>query len=156
AGKGIGAQVRTTDILPTILELAGVPIPQKLDGASLAPLFAGAEATSRTVFGQTDYPLRFGWAPLRSVRTEAFKFIEAPKPELYDLKADSGELHSSYTSGDARVAKARGMLAEVRKQEAPQEPKAQSDSGAAGQLKALGYTNSVSGRPAGALADPKD
>src|SRR5882762_3199176 len=43
AGKGIDAQVRTTDILPTILELAGLPIPQKLDGVSLTPLFAGTE-----------------------------------------------------------------------------------------------------------------
>jgi len=110
AGKGIDAQVRTTDILPTILELAGLPIPQKLDGASLAPLFTGGEATSRTAFGQTDYPLRFGWAPLRSVRTEAFKFIEAPKPELYDLRADSGELQNKYEPWNEEVQKARKML----------------------------------------------
>src|SRR6266436_4036037 len=113
AGKGIDAQVRTTDILPTILELAGLPIPQKVDGASLAPLFAGTEATSRTVFGQTDYPLRFGWAPLRCVRTEAFKFIEAPKPELYDLRADSRELQNKYEPWNEEVQKARKMLVEL-------------------------------------------
>jgi choline-sulfatase len=113
AGKGIDAQVRTTDILPTILELAGLPMPQKLDGASLAPLFAGAEATSRTVFGQTDYPLRFGWAPLRSVRTEAFKFIEAPKPELYDLRSDSRELQNKYEPWNEEVQQARKMLVEL-------------------------------------------
>jgi len=110
AGKGIDAQVRTTDILPTILELAGLPMPQKLDGASLAPLFTGVEATSRTAFGETDYPLRFGWSPLRSVRTEAFKFIEAPKPELYDLRADSGELQNKYEPWNEEVQKARKML----------------------------------------------
>src|SRR6267378_2811988 len=111
--KVVEAQVRTTDIMPTILELTGLPIPQKLDGASLAPLFAGAEATSRTVFGQTDYPLRFGWAPLRSVRTEAFKFIEAPKPELYDLRSDSRELQNKYEPWNEEVQKARKMLVEL-------------------------------------------
>src|SRR5258708_19285838 len=110
AGKGIDAQVRTTDILPTILELAGLPIPQKVDGASLAPLFTGVEATSRTAFGQTDYPLRFGWAPLPAGRTEAFKFIEAPKPELYDLRSDSRELQNKYEPWNEEVQKARKML----------------------------------------------
>ena len=113
AGKGIDAQVRTTDIVPTILELLGLPIPEKLDGASLVPLLTGGEATSRTVFGQTDYPLRFGWAPLRSVRTEAFKFIEAPKPELYDLRSDSRELQNKYEPWNEEVQKARKMLVEL-------------------------------------------
>ena len=94
AGKQVDAQVRTTDILPTILELLGIPIPEKLDGASLIPLFADTDTAARTVFGQTDYPLRFGWAPLRSVRKEGFKFIEAPNPELYNLRSDAAELHN--------------------------------------------------------------
>ncbi len=116
AGKGIDAQVRTTDIVPTILDLLGLPMPEKLDGTSLTPLFTGGEATSRTVFGQTDYPLRFGWAPLRSVRTEAFKFIEAPKPELYDLRSDSRELQNKYEPWNAEVQELRKALAELNAQ----------------------------------------
>ena len=80
AEKIVNAQVRTTDILPTVLDLLGVPPPARLDGESLKPLFASIENTDRTAFGETDYPLRFGWAPLRSVRTPDFKFIEAPRP----------------------------------------------------------------------------
>jgi arylsulfatase A-like enzyme/cytochrome c-type biogenesis protein CcmH/NrfG len=114
AGKGIDAQVRTTDIVPTILELVGLPMPAKLDGASLTPLFAGAETASRIVFGQTDYPLRFGWSPLRSVRRDGFKFIEAPKPELYDLRSDSGELENKYEPWNEEVQKARKILADLR------------------------------------------
>jgi choline-sulfatase len=113
AGNVVEAQVRTTDILPTILELVGLPMPEKVDGASLSPLFASSEATPRTVFGQTDYPLRFGWAPLRSVREEGFKFIEAPKPELYDLRSDSGELQNRYEPWNVDVQKLRKKLAEV-------------------------------------------
>jgi arylsulfatase A-like enzyme/Flp pilus assembly protein TadD len=113
AGKGIEAQVRTTDIVPTILELVGLPMPEKLDGASLAPLLTGGEATSRAVFGQTDYPLRFGWAPLRSVRRDGFKFIEAPKPELYELRSDAAELQNKYEPWNEEVQEARKMLVEL-------------------------------------------
>jgi len=114
AGKEIDAQVRTTDIVPTILELVGVPMPEKLDGASLSAFFTGGEAASRIVFGQTDYPLRFGWSPLRSVRRDGFKFIEAPRPELYDLRSDAGELQNTYEPWNDEVQKARKMLAELR------------------------------------------
>lgn len=113
AGKEVAAQVRTTDIMPTILELLGAPMPQKLDGASLTPLFAGSEMSSRIVFGQTDYPLRFGWAGLRSVRKEGFKFIEAPMPELYDLRSDSGELRNEYEPWNTKVQELRKTLAEL-------------------------------------------
>src|SRR5216683_3751036 len=113
AGKEIEAQVRSTDILPTILELLGLPIPGKLDGASLTLFFTGSETTPRTVFGQTDYPLRFEWAPLRSVRKEGFKFIEAPKPELYDLRSDPRELHNEYEPWNTHVRKLRETLAEL-------------------------------------------
>jgi choline-sulfatase len=115
AGQEVEAQVRTTDILPTILDVLGLPMPEKLDGASLRFLFTGAEATTRTVFGQTDYPLRFGWAPLRSIRKEGFKFIEAPKPELYDLRSDSGELRNEYEPWNTDVQNLRKTLAELNR-----------------------------------------
>jgi Arylsulfatase A and related enzymes len=102
AGRSVDAQVRTTDITPTILGLLGLAVPASLDGDSLEPFLTGVEAAPRTVFGETEYPLRFGWAPLRSIRKEGFKFIEAPKPELYDLRADPGESRNHYGLGMAR------------------------------------------------------
>lgn len=114
AGKVIDAQVRTIDILPTVLDLLNVPMPARLDGESLRPYFVAPEQPSRTAFGETDYPLRFGWAPLRSVRAEGFKLIEAPRPEMYDLRADPKELRNTYEPSDATVQKFRGMLAESR------------------------------------------
>ncbi len=118
AGTVITAQVRTLDILPTLLELAGAPAAQHKDGESLEPYFVGKAEASRPAYGETDYPLRFGWAPLRSVRTDGFKFIEAPRPELYDLQLDAGELSNKYQPLDGRVQESRAMLAEVRAKEA--------------------------------------
>jgi choline-sulfatase len=164
AGKEVEAQVRTTDIMPTILELLGLPVPEKLDGESLKPLFAGTEATYRTVFGQTDYPLRFGWAPLRSVRKEGFKFIEAPKPELYDLRSDSGELRNEYVPWNTDVQKLRKTLAELNapsRASGKPSPSAVS-AGTIEELHALGYLGAADARSStdvpepSLLPDPKD
>ena len=118
AGTVVTAQVRTLDIMPTLLELASASAPQKKDGESLEPYFDGKSEAARPAFGETDYPLRFGWAPLRSVRSDGFKFIEAPRPELYDLPLDPAEMTNKYEPQDARVQKSRAMLAEVRSKEA--------------------------------------
>jgi choline-sulfatase len=114
AGTVVTAQVRTLDVMPTLLELADAPAPPKKDGESLQPYFVGKGEAARPAFGETDYPLRFGWAPLRSVRSDGFKFIEAPRPELYDLQLDAGELRDKYQPEDARVQISRAMLAELR------------------------------------------
>ena len=137
SGTVVSAQVRTVDVVPTIVELSGAPALERRDGDSLTPYFAGTDETSRPAFGETDYPLRFGWAPLRSLRSEGFKFIEAPRPELYDLQLDTAELHNHYESQDAQVQKARTMLAEVRAREV--------------QLQGSGATSNASSLP-----DPKD
>lgn len=109
AGKVVNAQIRTLDILPTALDVAGVAAPENLDGKTLTPYFGG-ETTDRAAIGETDYPLRFGWAPLRSVRADGAKFIEAPKPELYDLSADPQELKNQFKANDATVLKLQQLL----------------------------------------------
>jgi choline-sulfatase len=118
AGTVVTAQVRTLDIMPTLLGLAGAPLAQERDGVSLEPYFVDKGEAGRPAFGETDYPLRFGWAPLRSVRSEGFKFIEAPRPELYDLGLDAAESRNRYEPRDPQVQKFRAMLAELRSREA--------------------------------------
>ena len=163
SGLVIEAQVRTTDIVPTLLDLTGVPVPAKLDGESLSPLFTGKEERERTVFGETDYPLRFGWAPLRSVREEGFKFIEAPRPEFFDLRADTRELNNKYESWDPRVQRARVALAGLRA-EGPSSAPSRGSVGHAttDELAALGYLSSADAGSSTSvpepslLPDPKD
>jgi choline-sulfatase len=122
AGKEVKAQVRTTDILPTVLDAVGLPSASRSDGESLKPYYAATEAQDRTAFGETDYPLRFGWAPLRSVRDGGFKFIEAPRPEFYDLRADPGELHNSYEEQNVEVQRLSKLLAPLAPKSGPDAP----------------------------------
>src|SRR6266550_2090175 len=163
SSKTVSEQVRTTDILPTVLDVLRVPLPERGDRESLKPYFASTEIAGRTASGETDYPLRFGWAPLRSVRQEGFKFIEAPRPELYNLKADPGELKNIYQPWDQSVRKYREILTAVR----TQTPAAAPSAGTVGQgtldeLKALGYLgpadagSSTNVPEPSLLPDPKD
>ena len=168
-GRVVNVQVRTIDILPTVVDWLGIAAPERLDGATLKPFFAGAQGSAedkdRIAVGETDYPLRFGWAPLRSVRGQGFKFIEAPRPELYDLRSDPGELANHYQQYDLTVQRFRGVLAEVKAKAAapgpavgaPPNSNAQNSNDA---LKALGYQGqSEAVSPAAGnsqLPDPKD
>ena len=163
AGSVIQSQVRTTDILPTVLDLLSIPSPQTLDGQSLQPYLSGKESDSRTLFGETDYPLHFGWAPLRAVRAEGFKFVEAPRPELYDLHADPGELKNTYAPWDATVQKLRKILADERAQKPPMAPSEGTVGvGTLDELRALGYLgpadsgSSTNVPEPSMLPDPKD
>jgi choline-sulfatase len=120
-GSVIDAQVRTTDILPTILSVTGVAAPPELNGESLLPLLNtnGGASANRELFGETDYPLRWGWAPLRALRADGTKLIEAPRPELYDLQADPKELKNLYAPATAKV---QAMQAEMAKWKAKLPP----------------------------------
>jgi len=115
-GKGeartVQTQARTTDIFPTVLDLLSVEAPSQLDGESLKAVLEKGEGSDRALIAETDYPLHFGWAPLRAVREDGLKFIEAPRPELYDLGKDPGELHNEYEPANGAVQKSRKVLAD--------------------------------------------
>jgi predicted Zn-dependent protease len=82
-------------------------------------LFADVANSDLVAIGETDYPLRFGWAPLRSVRSEGFKYIEAPRPELYNLQSDPKELQNIFESASGRAGKLSRLLPEKASSQEP-------------------------------------
>ncbi len=85
--RTVGSPVSLVDVAPTLLRLLGVT-PFDSDGIDLAPALAGAELPARDLYAESFAPLLdFGWSPLRALRSGGFKYIEAPRPELYDTAA---------------------------------------------------------------------
>ena len=86
-------QVRTVDLLPTLLGELGLPSPEEVQGRDLRPLLrpGGDPAGSEDAYLESRYCQLLGWSPLRALRTGRHKLILAPRRELYDLEADPGE-----------------------------------------------------------------
>lgn len=87
----VDVQVRTIDILPTILDVLNISAPGDCQGKSLVPLMKGDAFDVKSYAESYLSLLACGWAELKAVRTNRWKFIEAPKPELYDLVKDPEE-----------------------------------------------------------------
>jgi arylsulfatase A-like enzyme/Tfp pilus assembly protein PilF len=92
--------VSLTDVMPTILDMAGMPIPTQVQGKSLLPIFFKPEKTSTNyAYSETFYPrFHYGWSELQSFQNEKFKLIISPDAELYDLSADPREEHNLASS----------------------------------------------------------
>jgi choline-sulfatase len=109
AGKRVTARARLVDIAPTMLEIAGVPIPSQMQGQSL--LRIATTNTDQPVYSASDFPQRaFGWSALESWRAGKYLYIRAPKPELYDLSIDPGASHNLAQTSKATLDTIAGQL----------------------------------------------
>ena len=166
AGPGVATrvvpdQVRIIDVMPTVLDLAGIAIPATVQGASLRPALDG-QRQALLAFSESWYPrFHYGWSELRAVRDGRYKFILAPRRELYDVVADPGELTNLAPTDTARAdtleRALRALVAQTTRAEASKGPQPV-DAAAEQRLRALGYVGSSSAvnlveRP---RRDPKD
>jgi arylsulfatase A-like enzyme/Flp pilus assembly protein TadD len=164
AGKVSDCLVRTADVTPTFLALAGAPAVPGLDGRSLLPL-AGEDATgacSRQSYSETFLPFfSYKWYPLRALADDRFFYLKAPKSSLYDLTADPGEERDLAPSQPKAERAWDGKLASFLKGQgetlnAPMRPENVLSAEQRAQLESLGYAGGVSEGPVtGSLPDPR-
>jgi arylsulfatase A-like enzyme/tetratricopeptide (TPR) repeat protein len=173
--KRVPAVVRTIDIMPTIIDLLRLPPRPNAPGTSLWPLIAG-QVSDLGLAAYTEAPysyLSFGWSPLVSLREGKWKFIEAPRREMYDMPADPRERTNLAASEATRIAGMRKSLERIVQDSAEDAKGSESMSTSPeeeAQLRSLGYTggaektkDALSADPmlvlsggARGLADPKD
>lgn len=175
-GLDIDRQTSTVDLAPTALDLAGLAIPHLWQGTSLAGEIsprgrspsnadsrgnASGDGQERPSYLET-YRTRFSysWSELVGIRYNGWKFIRAPKPELYNLSTDPRELENLYALEPDQVALMESALDELSAAvEGPfvnRGPTEDIDEVAVQKLKALGYVMPGKTRPSGPLPDPKD
>ena len=119
AGAVVDTPVINTDWVPTLLDLAGLPIPPGLDGRSLAPFLTGhGPAPSRSFFWHFPHYTNQGSRPSGAMRDGNWMLVEyydEAKAELYNLGADPGEAHDLAAANPSRLTQMRAALAAWRR-----------------------------------------
>jgi arylsulfatase A-like enzyme/Flp pilus assembly protein TadD len=129
------ASVSLMDLAPTLLRLAGIPVPSSMQGMDLGKsVVSGEEPQPHPVYAETLYPLlHLGWNPLRALIVQkaappaawdGVKYIEAPQPELYHLHSNPNEVRNEYASHQAEAAADRQQLEALVRAHAPAQPAA--------------------------------
>jgi arylsulfatase A-like enzyme/tetratricopeptide (TPR) repeat protein len=158
AGTRVEGQVRSVDVAPTILQLGGASSEATMDGSSLLAPSASEGEGDLAAYGETFGTLyQFHWSELRFLRRDGFKFIEAPRPELYDLGSDPGETRNlwSHDSPPEIGKRLRRELDRAAKAE-KESPVGAIDEETKRRLESLGYVASSTRARTGVLPDPKD
>lgn len=168
AGSGfrpgrVTAPVETTAVAPTLLRLAGLR--DDIEKQFTSPALLGSNSDDdHSAYSETFYTFdSFGWSPLHSLQTRQYHYIDAPRPELYDVTADPGEKNNLAGQQTATVAVFKDKL-QALLQHNPYKATADASAGmspdAQEKLRALGYVayhSPVSPEAvAKGLPDPKD
>lgn len=158
----VNAPASLVDVAPTILQFLGIATPPQFQGKSLLSwLYSGKPQTDREVYSESLYAHdHFGCSGLQSLRMGRYKYTDAPKPELYDLRQDPGELHNLYSQKRSLALAYRerllALVSEYNRGPAASHSALSPD--AIARLSSLGYAEVTSPHsgPVAAGADPKD
>jgi arylsulfatase A-like enzyme/Flp pilus assembly protein TadD len=152
AGETAQQAVGLVDVLPTVAEVTGVQAPAGVQGLSL--LRTNTASATRRIYSETLYPrIHLGWSELRSLAAADYHFIQAPRPELYDVRSDPAETKNVLSEQRRVYASMRdelarfGEITDIPTNVDPEEAR---------KLAALGYLGSTATPRSGPLPDPKD
>ena len=160
AGRRIAGLVQHIDLVPTILDLVKAPGAGSLRGRSLKPVLEGTGTlTPPSVYSEALYArYHFGWSELTALTDERYRYIKAPREELYDLTRDPRERSNIAEERPQPRQALRGALDHLAAGAALQAP-SEVPPDARERLQALGYVGAqtdISTGPGDALPDPKD
>jgi len=135
--------VSLVDILPTIAEAVGLPLPESVQGQSLWPLIGGdGFFDEKPVYAETHYPkLHFGWSQLTALQDRQFQLIQSSDPELYDLDNDPRQEKNIFGTESSVAERMTGELEDLIRQLGRGAMNASSapDAETVAKLEALGY-----------------
>lgn len=158
-GKIVAEQIALIDVMPTALDLMGWdPIP-KTEGKSQKSVLAGKKSLPGRIcyIESVAAMLDRNWAPLQGVRSEEWKYIDAPEPELYDLRKDPEE-NNNIIDKKPEIAKRlkedlQSMIENSTRTAVPRPSESKMDEDTRKKLRSLGY---ISGRNIGGEKDRQD
>lgn len=154
-------QVSLVDVMPTLLALVGKKTPDDVQGRSMLERLLGeAKDTERFVYSETYYPRHlYGWSELKSLRGVDLHYIDAPEPELYDVRRDPEETVNLAAQRASTVRKLNDELESLETGmtgKASYQRPSELDAETRRRLEALGYVSGRgSPRETANRADPK-
>lgn len=155
AGTSVSSPVQISDVFATVVEAVGAKgAPAHPELANLVSLAYGAPPTERRIYAETFYPrIRFGWSELAAVLDGRWHYVDAPKPEFFDLEKDPGGTKNLATE---KPGPFRSFVVEAKKRRTPFRAPSAVDPEHARKLASLGYLSMTTSGSSDALADPKD
>ena len=167
APRVVPDEVSLVDVMPTVLQALGIPIPSSVQGRSLLSLVEGRAAESASNLYAENYAplLHFGWNLLRSLQSRGWKYIETTRPELYDTHTDPKESKNLFSTHQALAQEMSNRLRALVGRYTPATgatttENAPTDPALLESLRSLGYvavsTGTITDASGKALPDPKD
>jgi arylsulfatase A-like enzyme/predicted Zn-dependent protease len=159
-GRRVAGVVQHIDLVPTILELVKAPGSGNFRGRSLKPLLDGTGTLPElSVYSEALYArYHFGWSELTALTDGRYRYIKAPREELYDLERDRQEQTNIAAERMQARQALRSALDRVASGATIQSP-SEIPADARERLQALGYVGSqtdLAAQDAESLPDPKD
>ncbi len=115
--KGIKANVRLVDIAPTVIDFLGIENSQNFQGESLLPYVSGRKKRDLPFYMETVYPKEsFNWAELKGVVDGEWKYVFAPKEELYNIREDPHESKNLFEIEKERAEQLKALMERMEKE----------------------------------------